>query len=236
MVELKCLFLQHFVSSDKGRTPKFKMNVQFAWVLALGSSCYIVFIIWNKGGSCKFLFKLALVQWCWHTLLKIFWTISLVLNTVSQVGANTRSLSVILACSTSYTFFFSITPLEILFLFQISFITLPSWILWKQLSGYVVQSSWQIEEVQIYVLFCDDHRLEDFLVCFVFPGGGVQTRDWYFYGEKNCIYVNSFIRCRTTCFLLVFLPFYQKTKIMFWWSSKKDIKFGNKLYLEFREF
>lgn len=129
MVEEKRLFLQHFISPGKGRNPKFKMNVQFALVSSLGLLCLIEFIITDKGGSCKFLFKLDLVQWSWHTLLKNFWTISLVLNIVSQVGANTHSLSDILACSTSHTFFFSITPLEIHFLLQTSFITLPTCVL-----------------------------------------------------------------------------------------------------------
>jgi len=77
MVELKCLFHHHLVSSGKVRTPDFKMCLS----PALGWSCKI--IVPDKGGSCRFLFKLALVQWSWHTLLKIFWTVSLVLNTVS---------------------------------------------------------------------------------------------------------------------------------------------------------
>lgn len=105
------------------------------------------------------------------------------LNTVSQVGAKTHSLSVILA---SYTFFFSIMPLESIFLFQISFITLPTWILWKQLSVYVVHSSWWIEKVQVYVIFCDDHRFEDLFGLFLFSQsqGSRQSMDWYFYGGK----------------------------------------------------
>lgn len=94
-----------------------KRNV---WFACTRSSLQTEFIITDKEGFCRFLLKWALVQLAWRRLLNFFWTIS-VLITVSQAGVHTHGLSVILACSTSYTFFFSITPLEILFLFQFSF-------------------------------------------------------------------------------------------------------------------
>lgn len=130
-----------------------------------------------------------------------------------KLEINGHSLSAILA--TRYTFFFSVMPLEFSFYSKFHSLLFPL--------GFVKA----IVGIWCSVFLADRRNLNLFSLLW-------WPQAWRFFGsfsqwQESRLEIGMstegefyilFIRCHTTCFLFVFLPFYQKSEIMFWWSGK----------------